>query len=100
LEVELLSAIRESARVARESAHVVRESAILTVESVNAIRRAAQASRTGVAVSPEVGVARVPPPVSGSDRVVVPVEKMFVGISNALGDVVGSVIGRRRVRRG
>ncbi|MEO5348639.1 MAG: hypothetical protein H7836_03210 [Magnetococcus sp. YQC-3] len=100
LEVELLSAIRESARVARESAHVVRESAILTVESANAIRRAAQASRTGVAVPPEGGVARVPPPVSGSDRVVVPVEHMFVGISNALGDVVGSVIGRRRVRRG
>ncbi len=102
LERELLAVMRESTRVAQESAHVVRESAVLAAESANAIRRVAQSSQAERAtVLPMVSARREPQPVAGvrSERVVVPVEKMFSGISNALGDMVGSVVGRPPKRR-
>ncbi|MBF0400436.1 MAG: hypothetical protein HQL90_06675 [Magnetococcales bacterium] len=102
-EMALLAAIRESARLASESANVVRESAVLAAESANAVRRAVQSPRVEAASVPAaVSVKTLPPPVAvvRPERVVVPVERMFSGISNALGDAVGSVVGRRLPRRG
>ncbi|MEO5339587.1 MAG: hypothetical protein H7837_03570 [Magnetococcus sp. MYC-9] len=103
LEMELLTAIRESARVARESANVVRESAVLAAESAHAIRRAAHASGGALpVVRPPAEIKQAPPPQTAraEGRVVVPVEKMFSGISNALGDAVGVVVGRRPAKKG
>ncbi|MEO5362580.1 MAG: hypothetical protein H7838_03015 [Magnetococcus sp. DMHC-8] len=100
--VEMLSVMRETARLTRESAMVMRESAVLSAESANVMLRAVRAPATDlVAARPEKPVVQAPTHPGGSrqDRVVVPVEKLFSGLSNALGDMVGSVVGRRSTKK-
>lgn len=102
-ELALLAVIQESAQVARESARMVRDSAALAAESAQALQQAAQRPTTAKAVVPvalPAPLPTVPPAVARSERVIVPVEKLFSGLSSAWGDVLDSVASRRPVRRG
>lgn len=96
IERELLASMLESAQVARESARMVRESAVLAAESANALRQAVQTpngekkEESLRTIQPEPSLPPVKP-----ERVIVPVEKLFSGLSSAWGDVLDSVVGRR-----
>lgn len=97
IERELLASMLESAQVARESARMVRESAVLAAESALAMCRAMPAPNAEPAVN-SIQVA-LSPAVVKPERVIVPVEKLFTGLSNAWGDVLDSVVGRRSPKK-